>query len=133
MDLAATNIVRGRDHGIPSYAEYRKYCELSLVNNFEDLKYIMPEENIRKLKSVYTSVNDIDLWVGGLAETDVEVVNRFSKNSFRNKDSVVGPTFQCLMEKQILDLKKGDRFFYENAPDATLGTSSTAFTIGNQI
>jgi len=26
-------------------------------------------------------------------------------------------------------LKRGDRFFYENAPDATLGTSKTAFTM----
>jgi hypothetical protein len=55
--------------------------------------------------------------VGGLSESN------------RLNGGVLGQTFSCLFALQFLDLKRGDRFFYENAPDATLGTSKTAFTM----
>ena len=58
------------------------------------------------------------MWVGGLAETN------------RSKDAIVGPTFSCIIANQFQALKIGDRFFYENAPNATLGTAATAFTLG---
>ena len=38
IDLPATNINRGRDHGIQAYAAYRRICNMTDVNNFDDLK-----------------------------------------------------------------------------------------------
>ena len=121
IDLAATNINRAREHGIPSYNKYREFCGLGLASSFNDLANTMGASSIASLQSVYNNVNDIDLWVGGLAEGVFIDGNRVN-DTFRPGGSVVGATFKCLMEKQFIELKKGDRFFYENQ-------SPTGFTI----
>ena len=66
-------------------------------------------------------MDDIDLWVGGLSESN------------RLNNGVFGQTFSCLFALQYLDLKRGDRFYYENAPNTNLGTSNTAFTMGKSF
>ena len=131
IDLAATNINRGRDHGYPSYVAFRKFCGLGLAKKFDDLKTTMSDSNIQKLKSVYSNVADVDLWVGGLAEgVFLDGKNRLN-NTFRSGGAIVGDTFQCLLKLQFSELKRSDRFYYENAPNDKKGTASTAFTLGN--
>ena len=132
IDLAATNINRGRDHGYPSYTKFRELCGFPSVSSFADLNTTMHSVNIAKLQSIYANVNDIDLWVGGLAEGPV-IVNGRLDNTFRARGSAVGATFTCLLAKQFIDLKYGDRFFYDNVPNAASGTSSTAFTLSNNF
>lgn len=51
---------------------------------------------------MYGSPHDIDLFVGGLAERP-------------DGDSLLGPTFSCLIADQFLRTKRGDRYFYSNA------------------
>ena len=51
---------------------------------------------------MYTKVEDIDLFVGGLLEQP-------SKAS----RAIVGDTFLCILGDQFARLKKGDRFFYD--------------------
>jgi Ca2+-binding RTX toxin-like protein len=50
--------------------------------------------------SADTGVDDIDLWMGGLAEN----TNLFG--------GLLGPSFNYVFEKQLTDLQNGDRFYY---------------------
>ena len=54
------------------------------------------------------NVNDIDLNAGGLSEAIVA-----------NQTFAVRPKFGYKLMEQFAALKKGDRFYYENAPSAT--------------
>ena len=92
----------------------------------------MPAVNINLLKIAYNNnVEDIDLWVGGLAEAATLDNKRRINNTFRMGASVVGATFDCLLRNQFRELRKSDRFYFENAPDIKKGTNSTAFTLSN--
>ena len=63
----------------------------------------MPSEisstNWNILSQLYKDEDDVDLFVGGLAEKAVS-------------DGVTGPTFNCLKAVQFKRLMDGDRFFY---------------------
>jgi len=43
MDIVSLDIQRNRDHGISSYAEFRKYCGLKPIRKVQDLSQIMME------------------------------------------------------------------------------------------
>ncbi|CAH2103852.1 unnamed protein product [Euphydryas editha] len=102
LDLAAINIQRSRDHGIPPYTKWRQVCNMSEVNDFEDLSNEISDKNVRdKLRELYGSVHNIDVWVGGILEDQVE-------------GGKVGPLFRCLLIEQFKRLRDGDRFWYEN-------------------
>ncbi|PZC86185.1 hypothetical protein B5X24_HaOG211346 [Helicoverpa armigera] len=101
MDLAAINIQRGRDHGVPPYTSWREPCGLSAIEDFDDLLRVMPARAARKMKTLYRHVDDIDLFTAGMAERPVI-------------GGLVGPTFACIIAQQFTNLRKGDRFWYEN-------------------
>lgn len=102
LDLAAINIQRSRDHGIPPYTKWRQFCNMSEVNSFDDLAGEITDEKVRQtLEDLYGSVHNIDVWVGGILENQVE-------------GGKVGPLFRCLLVEQFNRLRNGDRFWYEN-------------------
>ena len=49
---------------------------------------------------MYAHVDDIDMFVGGMAETSVF-------------GGILGPTFLCIVGDQFARLKKADRYYYE--------------------
>ncbi|CAI5456137.1 unnamed protein product [Caenorhabditis angaria] len=102
LDLAAMNIQRGRDHGLPTWTEYRKFCNLSVPTEWDDLKQIVHNDTvISKLKILYGVPQNIDLWVGGVTER-------------RTSEALMGPTLACIIADQFRRLRDGDRFWYEN-------------------
>lgn len=50
-DLGSLNIMRGREHGIPSYNKWRQFCGLSVAKSFEEFKDTMLDSNIRNALS----------------------------------------------------------------------------------
>lgn len=100
LDLAAINIQRGRDHGIPAYTQWREPCGLSPIRDWIDLEKVVGFESANRIQQGYRSVDDVDLFVAGLAERPVI-------------GGLVGPTFACIIAQQFSNLRKGDRFWYE--------------------
>ncbi|CAI6352433.1 unnamed protein product [Macrosiphum euphorbiae] len=100
MDIVSLDIQRSRDHGIPSYTQFRKYCGLKDILNVQDLSEIMVEGSADKLLKLYKTWNDIDLLVGALLEKHVD-------------DAMVGPTMRCLIREQFVRTRIADRYFYD--------------------
>lgn len=76
-------------------------CGLSAIHTWKDLENVAGPESTQRISQAYRSVNDVDLFVGGLAERPVI-------------GGLVGPTFACILAQQFSNLRKGDRFWYEN-------------------
>ena len=104
-DLMAINLQRGRDHGVPSYFHYRRFCNLGSSTSFNSrsLARDIPSRAARnRLRSLYRGrLDQVDLFAGGIAERRV-----FGK--------AVGRTFGCIIRDQFERLRDGDRFYYEN-------------------
>uniref|UniRef100_A0A7M5V0Z6 Uncharacterized protein n=1 Tax=Clytia hemisphaerica TaxID=252671 RepID=A0A7M5V0Z6_9CNID len=101
MDLTAFNIQRGRDHGLPTYGHWRRYCRLPAIRNFRQLTRVMPREVAQKFSTLYKKPADIDLFAAGISEHHV-------------RGFQTGPTFQCLFRRQFKRLRDGDRYYYLN-------------------
>lgn len=99
LDLVAINLQRGRDHGIAGYNDVRESLGLSRIESFDDP--IWQGDFGQKLAQVYDSPDDVDLWVGGLAEK-------------YTGDSLAGETLTTILTHQFEALRNGDRFWYEN-------------------
>ncbi|EFX86585.1 hypothetical protein DAPPUDRAFT_307784 [Daphnia pulex] len=100
LDLVALNIQRGRDHGLKTYNSYRELCGYKRAKDFDDLTDLFHPDLIERFKKLYSSVDDIDLFIAGV-------------NEAKPRNSYVGPTFQCIIANQFLNLKRGDRYFYD--------------------
>jgi hypothetical protein len=99
LDLISLNIQRGRDHGLADYNSSRAAFGLPKVKSFAQIT--SDPEMQKKLKDLYGSVDNIDMWVGALAEDHV-------------KGSSTGPLIRSVLVDQFTRLRDGDRFFYKN-------------------
>ncbi len=100
FDLASLNIQRGRDHGIADYNTVRVAYGLPRIASFEQ---ITSDKSVQaSLAATYGSVDNIDLWIGGLAEDHLP-------------NSSAGETFTAILVDQFTRLRDGDRFWYENS------------------
>lgn len=98
FDLASLNIQRGRDHGLPPYNQARTNFGLALKTSFADISSNATVQ--ARLAQAYGSVDDIDLWVGCLAEDHY-------------RDAMVGETIYTIVKDQFERIRDGDRFWYQ--------------------
>jgi hypothetical protein len=101
LDLASLNIQRGRDHGLPDYNTVRTHYTNQPANDFDDIT--SDSEMQDALELAYGDVDDIDLWVGLLAEDQVS-------------NSSVGYLLNILLGKQFSQLRDSDYYYWENDP-----------------
>jgi hypothetical protein len=98
FDLAALNIQRGRDHGLPGYNAVRVGLGLGPAASFAD---VTSDPALQaNLASVYDSPDEMDVWVGGLAEDHY-------------RDALVGELVFTVLKGQFEALRDGDRLWYE--------------------
>lgn len=98
FDLASLNIQRGRDHGLPSYNDVREAYGLSRLTSVTEIS--SDADTSDALASVYSSPDEVDIWVGGLAEDHLE-------------NALVGETLHAVLSDQFERLRDGDRFWYQ--------------------
>ena len=97
FDLASLNIQRGRDHGLPGYNDVREALGFNRARRFSDITSNVDLQS--RLASVYANVDDIDVWVGGLAEDPLP-------------GAMVGRLVFTILKDQFEALRDGDRFWY---------------------
>uniref|UniRef100_A0A3Q3IQU6 Eosinophil peroxidase n=1 Tax=Monopterus albus TaxID=43700 RepID=A0A3Q3IQU6_MONAL len=101
LDLGALNLQRGRDHGLPGYSLWRRFCGLSVPNSTSELAEILGNFTLaRKFQLLYGTPHNIDLWVGAISEPALP-------------GGRVGLLLSCLIAKQFKSLRDGDRFWWE--------------------
>ena len=98
-DLAAIDILRERDLGIATLNQTRSAIGLAPYTAFSQITANATVAG--ELRQVYGSVDQIDLFVGGLAEDAAP-------------GAMVGPTFQAVIAGQFEKLRDGDRLFFQN-------------------
>lgn len=98
LDLASLNIQRGRDHGLSNYNDMRAAYGLSSMGSFSQVTGDTSMQN--SLQNMYGDVNDVDAWVGGLAEDHVS-------------GAMVGELIFTVLKDQFERLRDGDRFWYQ--------------------
>src|SRR5262249_45609948 len=95
-DLIARDIQRGRDHGLTDYNSMRAAYGLPKVTNFAQIT-----SNVKlgdKLKDEFGTVNNIDSFIGALAEDHAPGAD-------------VGPLIKAVLVDQFTRLRDGDRFY----------------------
>ena len=102
IDLGSLNIQRGRDHGLPDYNTARLFYTGKAAKKFSDITSV--DSLADSLKVLYKSVNNVDLWIGVLAEDHLP-------------GKSVGSTMNAMLKAQFENLRDGDYYFYLNDPN----------------
>lgn len=101
LDLASLNIQRGRDHGLLDYNSLREIYGLGRITDFTE---ISSDPLIQAaFETLYGDVDNIDPWIGMLAEDHLA-------------EASVGELTSAIISDQFKRLRDGDRFWFEWDP-----------------
>ena len=96
-DLAASNIQRGRNHGLPSFNIARSAYGLAPAATFAEVSSDPQAQDA--LRRAYGDVRLLDLWTGGIAEDHAP-------------GAMLGETFRTIIAEQFRRLRDGDRYWH---------------------
>lgn len=99
LDLAAANVQRGRDHGMPDYNAVREHYLGTAATSFDEIS----TDNVIRASLVEAydgDIDNIDVFIGLICE------DRVSGSSF-------GATMLEILKDNFGNLRDGDRFWYE--------------------
>ncbi|KAG0213709.1 hypothetical protein BGX28_003653 [Mortierella sp. GBA30] len=117
VDLAQTDVLRGRDRGLPLYNDARRHFGLTPAKTWSDITSNPRVQDA--LKRVYGTVDRVETTTGALSE------------DHESSQSSLGPLFQASMKDQFIRIRAMDRFWYENdgvlAPDVLNKTALGAW------
>lgn len=99
-DLIVERIYEARDRGIAGYNEVRRNLGLPPFSTFANLTN-GDTEITGALSELYTSIEDVDLWVGLLAES-------------KKEGYMMGEIVSNIIKDQFRNVRDGDRFYYQN-------------------
>jgi len=100
FDLAAINIQRGRDHGLPDYNTIRAAVGLEPLDSFHEMTSDSVLADL--FTEIYGSPDDADPWIAMISEDHVP-------------GTMAGETINAILIDQFHRLRAGDRFYFENA------------------
>lgn len=100
FDLAAINIQRGRDHGLPDYNTAREAVGLERIDSFSEMT--SNAELAAIFEQIYGTPDNADPWIAMISEDRVP-------------GTMVGETMYRYLVDQFTRLRDGDRFYFENA------------------
>eukprot|EP00877_Chromochloris_zofingiensis_P003835 jgi/Chrzof1/13452/Cz07g33210.t1 len=98
-DMLSINLQRARDHGIPDYNTCREFFGLPRLTNFSAIT--SNAELAATLQAIYNTTDNIDPYIGGLAEDKVP-------------GSHFGPLFTASIKDQFQRIRDGDWWYYRN-------------------
>jgi hypothetical protein len=80
VDLAATDVLRVRERGVPRYNEFRRYLHLKAYDSFEEMADT--QEHAADLRRVYSDPEEVDTMIGMYSERKPKGFG-FSDTAFR--------------------------------------------------
>lgn len=118
FDLAAINIQRGRDHGLPDFNTMRESIGLDPIEDFSELT--SNKELADLFEDIYGSPDDADPWIALISEDHVP-------------GTMTGETNYAYLVDQFTRLRDGDRFWFQNALDPELAAEIKATRLSDVI
>lgn len=118
FDLAAINIQRGRDHGLPDFNTVRAAIGLDPIDDFSQLT--SDQSLAAMFEQIYGAPDNADPWIAMIAEDHVP-------------GTMTGETIYAYMVDQFTRLRDGDRFYFQNALDEDLAAEIKATRLSDVI
>ena len=118
LDLAAIDILRDRERGVPRYNDFREMLRMKRITKFEELTN--NRQWAKEIEAVYGDIDKVDLQVGMMAEPVPQGFG-FSDTAFR--------IFVLMASRRL----KSDRFFTTNWNEETYTEKGLAWVNDNDM